>query len=78
MVFLVLTFRTDGLVVVRMHREGEYPDVGEGFEDSDYESSSEEASKPTLEAKGYEKKETKPESLPVLTTGSFARYEHRG
>lgn len=57
-----------------MHKEGESL---EASEDSDYESSSEQAGEPTLEARDDRKDETELEPLPVLTMGSFARYGHR-
>ena len=75
--FLVLNFYSDGWVVVKMHREGESLNADEGSDDSDYESSPEQTSDSTPEAQDKEQKGTEPESLPVLTIGSFARYIHR-
>lgn len=61
---------TDGWVVVKMLRKGECFDTGE---DSDCDTTPEQTSGFTLEVQhGW----TVPESLPVLTTGSFARYEY--
>lgn len=60
-----------------MYREGEYINTGEGS-DSDFECGSEQVIGPAWEAEDDEKKETsKPGFLPVLTAGSFARYEQR-
>lgn len=62
--------------VVKMHREGKRLDTGGGSEDSDCESGSEHAGGSTPEAQEDEKERTAPDSLPVLTTGSFSRYVH--
>ena len=59
-----------------MHQEGERPDTGEGSEDSDYESNSEQANESTPEVQDDTKEEVEPESLPLLITGSFARYSN--
>ena len=76
--FLILNPRTDGLVVVRMHPEGEGFGAGEESEDSDCESSSEQVSGSAPGVRDDIKEEVKPESLPLLTVGSFARYARRG
>ena len=62
--------------MVKIHQEGERHDTGEGSEDSDYESSSEQANESTPEAQDGKKEEVEPESLPLLITGSFARYAY--
>ena len=57
-------------------REDEYLDVDGGSEDSDCESSLEQAgeSAPEEQVGGIGKRKSERESLPVLTIGSFARY----
>ena len=73
---LILNFSADGWVVVRIHREGDGFDTGEECEDSDCESSSEQTSESVLKVKDDSKGELKPESLPLLSVGSFSRYAY--
>ena len=75
--FLILNFRADGWVVVRMHLEGDGFDTGEESEDSDCESSSEQASESAPKVQDDRKEDVKPESLPLLSVGSFARCARR-
>ena len=74
---LIPNFCADSGVVVRMHREGDGFDTGEESEDSDCESSLEQASESAPEVQDDRKEEAKPESLPLLTVGSFVRYAYR-
>ena len=60
-----------------MHREGEDLNPGGGSEDSDYESSSEQASGHASQVQDDKKEEVEPEPLPLLIMGSFARYACR-
>lgn len=69
-------FRINALAVVKMYREDECPDTGDGSEDSDCESILEQVTTSSPEAQVDEKEEKEPESIPVLTLGSFARYMH--
>ena len=64
--------------MVRMHPEGEGFETGEEFEDSDCESNSEQACGSAPKVQDDRKEDVKPESLPLLTVGSFARYACRG
>ena len=73
--FPILNFCTDSCVVVKMHREGEHLDTGEGSEDSDCEGISEQPNGSAQEVQDDKKGE--PESLPILIVGSFARCAHR-
>jgi hypothetical protein len=73
MVWLMLSFWANGWTVVKMYREGEFPDAGEGSDDSDCESIPEPTSTSSQEAQVCEKDEKEPESIPVLTVGSLAR-----
>ena len=57
-----------------MHRQGDGFDTGERSEDSDCESGSEQASDSAPKVQDDSKAEVKPEPLPLLTVGSFARY----
>ena len=66
----VLVFCADDRVVVKMYREHECPETGEGSEDSDCESVPE----PAAGSSPEENEEKESEPLPVLTVGSFARY----
>ena len=59
-----------------MHREDEGFDTDDESEDSDYENSSERAGGSAPEVRGGKKEEVKPESFPLLTKGSFARYAY--
>jgi hypothetical protein len=61
------------LVVVRINQENERSDADDGS-DSDCEIESDNASGSVEEAQADKQGETKPESPPVLTIGSFARY----
>ena len=58
---------------MKVTKEGEYPNVGDEAEDSDYEIESEQPDGSAPGEQGDEE-ETEPGSLPVLTIGSVARY----
>ena len=60
-----------------MHPEGDRFDTGEESEDSDCEGSPEQASESAPKVQDDIKEEVKPESLPLLTVGSFVRYAYR-
>ena len=70
---LILDFCDDGWTVVEPHRENERLEISNGFEDSDYESDSEQIGGSAPQEQDDEKKGSERESLPVLVTGSFAR-----
>ena len=72
MILLIPGFRADAWAVVR-HQENERSDVDDGS-DSDCEIESDRANGSVPEAQAYKQGETKSESPPVLTIGSFARY----
>lgn len=73
MIPLIPGFRADAWAVVRIHQENERSDVDDGS-DSDCEIEPDRASGSVPEAQAYKQGETKSESPPVLTIGSFARY----
>ncbi|KAF9645620.1 hypothetical protein BDM02DRAFT_3262815 [Thelephora ganbajun] len=60
--------------VVKPHQEEESFDTASGSEDSDCESSSEQASESPPEEQVDRKEETEQQTLPVLTVGSFASW----
>ena len=67
-------FWTDGRAVVKMYRGDERPHTSEGTDDSDCESIPEPINASSPETQVDEKEENEPESIPVLTMGSFAAY----
>ena len=71
---LILDVCADGRAVVKVCQENDRPDAQDGSEDSDHEIESEQASGSAPEERVDKAEETKPETLPVLTVGSFARY----
>ena len=73
-VSLIPDFSTDGWVVVKPHRKGKCLDTDSGSEGSDCENGLEQASEPVQDERVDRKKGSEPESLPVLTAGSFIRY----
>ena len=70
---LIPAFCNDSWVVVKLYREAECLDIGNGSEDSDCESDSEQAGKSAPQEQDDRKKGSGREPLPVLVTGSFAR-----
>lgn len=62
----------DGLV--KMHREGEFSNADDVFEDSDCEGEPEHPAERAPEEQAVSKEDTQLESLPVLTIGSFASW----
>ena len=74
--FLILNFCVDGCVVVKMHLEGEGFGTDEGSEDSDCESGSGRAGGSAPDVQDDSKEGVKPESLPLLTVGSFSMYAY--
>ena len=60
--------------MVKVTKEGEYPNVGDETEDGDCEIESERPDGSAPGEQGDKEEEAEPGSLPVLTIGSFARY----
>ena len=73
---LILGVSTNVREVVKVIKEGKDLKAGDETEDSDYEIEiePEQDSGSPSEEQVESKEKTEPESLPVLTEGSFARY----
>ena len=73
---LILDISTNFRSVVKVVKEGKDLNAGDEAEDSDYEVEiePEQGSTSASEEQASSKTKTEPESLPVLTEGSFARY----